>query len=122
MSGKKWNRITLPGGGEQFAIAGVSSITNVIRNLCFTVPMGAKYLNLKWNTFFPEVVYSVLSVLILITIGYGIENAVAIDSWLKLALYGAITGVLGLLINSYIVLNKTERNYLVNVVKAKLHI
>ena len=104
-----------------FAIAGVSSVANIIRNLCFTVPMGAKYLNLKWNTFFPEVGYSVLSVLILITIGYGIENVVIIDSWLKLALYAAVTGALGLLINSYIVLNKTERNYLVKMVKTKLH-
>lgn len=104
------------------AIAGVSSVANIIRNLCFTVPFGAKYLNLKWNTFFPEVGYSVLSVLILIAIGYGIENVVVIDSWLKLALYAALTGVLGLVINSFIVLNKTERNYLVKAVKSKVHL
>lgn len=102
-----------------YAIAGVSSVASIIRNLSFTVPRTAHYLNLKWTTFFPEVGYSLLSILILTTIGYGIESIVVIDSFLRLFLYAGITGALGLIINIYVVLNKAERNYFIKMIKGK---
>ena len=103
-----------------FAVAGVSSFVNLARNLMFTVPFGAKYLNLKWNTFFPEVAYSVLSVFLLILIGYGIKQFFVFESLIILIIAAIVMALLGWFVNLMIVLNAEERKYLINLLKRKL--
>lgn len=97
-----------------YAVAGVSSFINLARNMLFTVPFGAKYLNLKWSTFIPEVVTSIFSVIILVLIGYIIRYFWIVNSWGALFLAAIITALLGLIINIIIVLDNDERSYFIN--------
>lgn len=103
-----------------FAIASVSSFINLIRNMFYTVPFAAKYIGLKWNTFFPEVFTSVKSVIILILVGSLIKRIVIVNSWMTLIISCILTSILGLLLNAIIVLNKNERSYLINKIRSKL--
>ncbi len=103
-----------------YAVAGVSSFINLARNMLFTVPFGAKYLKLRWNTFFPEVFFSVISVASLVTVGLFTRSAVAVDSWLGLVLAALITSVAGLVINMYIVLSAGERRYLAELILKRI--
>lgn len=100
-----------------YAIAAVSSFVNIIRNMLYTVPFCAKYLGFKWNTFFPEVLNSIFSVVILTIVGNIIKNIATINSWLDLIVMGFITGLIGILINIFILLNKEERKQLINKLK-----
>ena len=92
-----------------FAVAGVSSVVNLIRNMGFTVPFTAKYLGFKWNTFYPQVAKSILSVIILVTIGYLLKIVIYPTNWLMLFLVCGFTAVIGFGVNIYIVLSKNER-------------
>lgn len=105
-----------------FAIAGVSSFVSLIRNMLYTVPFSAKYLGLKWNTFFPEVLSSVISVIVLTIVGFIIKGFIIADSWFMLIIVAGITSILGLGINMFIVLNKNERQYLLFIIKNKIKI
>ena len=103
-----------------FAIAGVSSLVNLIRNMVYTVPFTAKYLGLKWNTFFPEVLFSAISVIVLTIVGFIIKEFIIVDSWFMLIIAAVITSIIGLGINMFIVLNASERNQLMSVFKKKV--
>ncbi len=39
-----------------YAVAEISTILNIIRATIFAAPYGAKLLNLKWYTFFPDII------------------------------------------------------------------
>ena len=103
-----------------FAIAGASTCVNLIRNMCYTVPFGAKYLNMKWNTFFPEVFTSVLSAILLVAIGMGVKFLLPVNSWGSLVLSCFVTGCIGLTVNILIVLNKSEKLYLITFIRKKI--
>ncbi|MCR8746798.1 oligosaccharide flippase family protein [Romboutsia lituseburensis] len=97
-----------------FAIAGVSSTINLIRNMIYTIPFTAKCLGLEWNTFFPEVFSSVLSVITLTIIGSTIKGFIIVDSWKILIISCLLMSMTGLIINMIIVLSKDERKYLID--------
>lgn len=105
-----------------YAIAGVSSCVNLVRNMCYTVPFASKYCGFKWYTFFPQVGKSILSVFVIMIIGYGVKFLITPTTWFMLVVVCAITGILGFVINIFIVLSKDERSYFVNIVKRKLNI
>ena len=104
------------------AIAGVSSFVNLARNMIYTVPFTAKYIGFKWNTFFPEVISSVISVIVLTMVGIIIKQFVVVNSWIMLIIAAGITAILGLIINMFIVLSREERNFLLKLFKKKLKI
>ncbi|SLL33527.1 Polysaccharide biosynthesis protein [Mycobacteroides abscessus subsp. abscessus] len=105
---------------NMFAVAAVSSGINLIRNLAFTVPFAARYLNLKWYTFFPEVFYSVISVIVSLLISYIVKKFITIDSWTLLVICSVLIAVSTFVINCLIILNNKERAYLVDIFKRKI--
>ena len=105
-----------------FAVAGVSTIVNLTRNMCFTLPASARYLGFKWYQFFPQVATTVFSSLFLVFIGFLIKPFLPDGSWFALFLSAIVMGGIGLAINIMIVLNKEERAFLISKIKQKLHI
>jgi len=103
-----------------YAIAGVSTVLSIGRNLGFTAPFGAKYLGLPWYTFFPEIFKSIMSFVVATVIGFSITYFRVVDSWVALFIFGGLTGLLSLAINIMVILNKQERNYLINIIKQRL--
>lgn len=96
-----------------FAVAGVSSILSVIRNLAYTVPFGAIYIHCPWYTYFPEIGKSVLAILFISAVSYVLKGFIGTPSWIMLILFGAAAGIIGLLFNYFIVLNREDRSVII---------
>lgn len=101
-------------GSGIYIIAGVSGILAAAVGFVFHLPYGARCLGLDWKTFYPEIGKCVCSCLLL-TMGLAaICRFVSVDSWGDLMLCAASAGVLGLLLNSILILDKNERSLVIN--------
>lgn len=105
-----------------YAVAGVSVFCNTVRNMVFTVPVTAKYLGYKWNKFYPQVLMTIASSLGLLLIYHFIAMILPGGSWLELIFSAGVLGIIGLIINIFIVLSKSERKFLFNKFAGKLHL
>lgn len=105
-----------------FAVAGVSTFCNLIRNMTFTLPVTAKYLGYKWNKFYPQVITTVISSVGLIAVYYFINLFLPSGSWIKLIISAFVLGFVGLIINIFVVLNKSERTFLFDKLDSKIHL
>lgn len=103
-----------------YAVASVSTILSVFLHMFYTVPFASKYLGFKWYTFYPEVGYSVLSVATVTAVGYFITHFIEINTWIKFILISGMLCIIGIIINSFIVLNKEDRKLLIGTVKEKI--
>ena len=105
-----------------YAVAGVSTFVNLTRNTAFTLPATAKYLGFKWYQFFPQVGMTVFSSILLVGIGFLIKQYLPSGSWMALFFSALVVGCFGLAVNIMIVLNKSERAFLINKMKKKIYI
>ncbi|MBR6572816.1 MAG: MATE family efflux transporter [Clostridia bacterium] len=103
-----------------FAIAGVSTVVNFIRNMIYTLPFTAKYLGFKKTQFFPQVLTCVTSTLLLSTIGFMLKRFFTISSWLDFFAVAAIIGILFSIVNIFVFLSKEERKVLFDKIKRKI--
>lgn len=102
------------------AIKIVSSVLLTARVLIF-VPIYAAYsINSKWTTFYKPLVHGVISSCIILVIYYQINRLVDIQTWGDLIVVAAISGVIGYLVNYFIVLSKEEKHEIIQIVKRKL--
>lgn len=104
-----------------FAIAGVSTVTNIIRNIFIQLPLASTYMGVKKTTFYPEVVYSVISVFILCIIGSFIGAIISINSWLTLIFSCVLLALFGLIVNFFIVLSKADRITIINMMRKNIN-
>lgn len=103
-----------------FAIAGVSTVVNFIRNMMYTVPFTAKYLGFKKTQFFPQVLTCVTSTILLSTIGFMLKRFFTISSWFDFFVVATIIGTVFFIINVFVFLNKEERKVLFEKIKRKI--
>lgn len=103
-----------------YAVAGVSSAVSIIRNLVFTAPYGAKCLNQKWYTFYPDIVRPVIYVILTCLVCRFTVSYFVADTWFLLVIKGCFTVAISVIIGYFIVLGKNDRNLIKNVVKSKL--
>ena len=82
-----------------FAIAGVSSITSIIRNLTFTPMYSAHCLGFSKKTFYPVIMRYIGTSVIMLCIFYFIFNLFTVNSWFMLILVATICGIIGLTLN-----------------------
>ena len=101
-------------------IVAVGAFYNVLRLLTFLPIYGAKCLDFKVSTFYPPILKNVLSVVILVVIAFAINFVFGINSWLKMCIACVILGILGLVINVFILFNKEERIENIEFLKNKL--
>lgn len=103
-----------------YAVAGVSTIVNLVRNMTFTLPATAKYLGFRWYQFYPQVGTTVISSLIIIALGECVKPFLPSGSWVAFFAAAIVVGGIGLLVNYCLILNKEERMLLIGKVKKKL--
>ena len=103
-----------------FAIAGVSTAVSIVRNLAFTAPYGAKCLGLKWYSFYPEMSKPAVFVGIASALGYFVSKLFVSGGWIELIILTAIVVTASLLIGFLIILNKSERELVIGILKSKL--
>lgn len=107
-----------------YAIAGISTLCALARNLIYVLPNAAKYLGLKWNVFYKDVLTSIESSVILLIIELIIKKGFIIHSWITLIGCCTIMGIIGFTVDLFIILNKNERKYVfdkINILK-KVHV
>lgn len=102
-----------------YAVAGVSTFVNLVRNMSFTLPVTARYLGFKWYQFFPQVGTTIFSSIFLVVIGFLIKPYLPGESWTALFISAMVLGCIGLAVNMVIVLNREERAFLLNKIKKK---
>ncbi|MCI8417840.1 MAG: MATE family efflux transporter [Lachnospiraceae bacterium] len=103
-----------------YAIAGVSTVIGLIRNLTFTPIYAARCLDLKWNYFYGDIFMGLLSIGCIWLLGVLSQQLFPIHSWAGLFLVGCSTGVVALGVNFFIVLGKSEREMIFGKLKEKL--
>lgn len=104
---------------DLYAVAGVSSIITIFKNLFFTIPVASKLLDYKWYRFYPQVGISMLCSGMIILIGKSVRLFMPSNTWFTFFLTCGVIGVLGLGANMMIVLDKDERKNLINLFRRK---
>lgn len=103
-----------------YAVAGISKIVTIIKNVFFVAPVTATLLGYKWYQFYPQIGTTLGCSIIIIIVGLVVRSFFPINSWLTFFLACGIVAIIGLCLNMMIVLNREERSYLVNIVIRKL--
>lgn len=104
-----------------YAVAGVSTVIMILKNLFLIVPYAAKCLSLKWYAFYPEVIKQIIFVVLGYVSGYFIVSFVNIGhNWTNLIVCSVVTGLLSLGIGYYVILNKNDRKILVGLIESKM--
>ncbi|MQW23456.1 MULTISPECIES: hypothetical protein [unclassified Lactococcus] len=101
--------------GAAIAICGISSIISILRNVVFVIPVSAKYLGLKWTTFFPLLGYTLLNFGVDILIGLIIRHFIPVHSWLTLAFAAILLMIFSLGFGLFGILNKSERAFVLRI-------
>ena len=103
-----------------YAVAGVSSVVTICKNVFFVTPVTAVLLGYSWKQFFPCLGTTILCSATVITINTIVKHIIAPCTWLGFFATCGIVGVIGLCINVFLVLNKTEREFLFSKVMSKI--
>lgn len=91
------------------AVAGVSSLISIIRNLAITVPYTARILKLKWYTFYKDVAVSTLCFVISAVVCMLIQKVILPQSWLRMAVSVGIACIISAGLMLLVLLNKQEK-------------
>ncbi len=102
-----------------YAIAGVSSIIMILRNLVIAVPYSAKVLGLKWYTFYKDVLISCISAVVAGAICFGFRYLIVPSSWILLVVSVLVACLVSFVVLMFIILNKNERKTLLSKFRRK---
>ena len=103
-----------------YAIVLTSSCLSIIRNILYTIPFGAIYLQEKFTTFYPEILKAILSVIIISFIGKSFIIYFNTVCWTNLILLTISLIIIGLFVNYFIVFNNYERNKIIMFIKTRI--
>ena len=103
-----------------YAIAGVSVVVGLIRNMVFTPIYAAKCLDVKWTTFYGDIFMGLASIGIITAVAMASKLVLPMDSWITFFLSCCFMGCVALGLNFLVVLRKTERQMVIEKVMSKL--
>ena len=103
-----------------YAIAGVSTFYGILRNLVFTPIYAARCLQVKWYTFYGDILLGLAAIGAICLTALPFQMLIEIDGWIKLFAVGIAAGAAALAVNFLIVLRKNERKMVLDMVKKKL--
>ena len=103
-----------------FAIPVVSSIVDIITNLCFTPIYGARCLKVKWNTFYIAILRGTVCALVMMCICCLLRSQMDVNTWIELFIVASISTIIALIINVHIVFNRKERQEVLCMIQQKI--
>ncbi|MFR0822955.1 MAG: lipopolysaccharide biosynthesis protein [Clostridia bacterium] len=103
-----------------YAVAGVSAITTLLFNFIFVPIYTAKCLRIKYTTFYPLIMRYIMTTVIMIGVFFVLKPIILINGWMSLIGACIAFGMLGLVMNFILLLNKNEKGELIHIVKSKL--
>lgn len=101
-----------------FILASTRTIIGLVRVLTFLPIYGAKCLNLKKTIFYRPICMNLLSIMLLTIVSLFLKNYLPGVSWHNLIIACCITLLLGILINTLLLLTKADRNFLYMKIKS----
>lgn len=102
-----------------FAIAAISAIISIIRNLTITVPYSAKVLNLKWYTFYKDVLISCLCCFINGGFCFVFQLIIVPSSWGRMVISVFCACMFSLISLFLVLLSKEEKRQLLSKFKKR---
>ncbi len=105
-----------------YAVACVSSVMGILREIIFTLPYAAKALGFDKQFFFKEMLANIICAAILCAVCCLIRRFMPAGTWLQLVLTCAVMGVVCVVLNYFILFRKNERSTVLSMVRAKLKI
>ncbi len=99
------------------AVAGVSSVTAMIKNITYTPMYSAHCLGASKKTFYPEIFRNLFVTILLLAFYYVISLLMPVNSWGGLFLAVFICGVIGCIINYIFLFSKEERSSFLGILK-----
>ena len=102
-----------------FAIAAISAIISIIRNLTITVPYSAKVLNLKWYTFYKDVLISCLCCFINGVFCFVFQLVIVPTSWVRMVISVFCACIFSLISLFVVLLSKEEKKQLLSKFKKR---
>lgn len=105
---------------DVYAVAGVSSLVTLGKNLLFTVPAAARLLGYPWHQFFPQLGITLACSCVVMAVGIALRLVLPVDSWAGFLLVCGMTGLISLWINGLIVLRRQERRQLLAQIRRKI--
>ena len=106
---------------DVFAVPLISSIIQIVLVAIFMPLYSTKQLNIKWYTFYPTIIRGGFACIFAVVLSVAVRSAFALNSWVKLIGIGASVGIVVLIINSLIILDKKSRKSLFNSLAKKIH-
>lgn len=103
-----------------FAVAGVSSITAIVRNLTFVPIYAAVCLKVPINTFYSTILKYIFSTIIIIFGNYIACYSIDKSSWIGLIFSGIVCVIIGAILSYLILFNKYEKKALNDRILLKL--
>ena len=103
-----------------FAIAGISAVLSIVRNLTVTLPYTAKILHLKWYEFYKDVALSTLCCGMVLGFVLLVKEVMPTTNWLGLTAAAIISAVLALGAEVLLLCNKEERRRLYALAVSKI--
>ena len=97
-----------------YAIAGVSTVLGLLRNLIFTPIYASRCLEIKWTTFYGDIFTGLFSIASITVVGLISRCMVDIHSYITLIAVGIVVGVIALVLNFFIILKKEDRKYVID--------
>lgn len=104
-----------------YAIAGVSVVVGLLRNMVFTPIYAAKCLKVKWTTFYSDIFMGLFSIGVITAVAMVSKLFLPMDTWIGFFASGILMGVVAMILNFYIVLRKSERAMVLEKVKGMVH-
>jgi O-antigen/teichoic acid export membrane protein len=102
-----------------YAVAGVSVMVCLVKNMLYTIPYAGIYLGLKKTQFYPQVIFSIVLTLVTSVIGYVIRRLFVIDNWGSFLICAAVIAIVGYAVNILVFLNKEEKRKILSMIKKR---
>ena len=104
-----------------FAVAGVSLIGSLVVAICYHLPFSAIYIGLPWYSFFPEVLKGGITMIVQCLFGLFVNFFLPLEeSWIMWSIGAIVAGVLGLIANICLILNREEKKALLAKILGKI--
>lgn len=96
-----------------YAVAGVSTVIMMAKNIILIVPYAAKCIGLRWYSFYGNIVRQIVFVAVCVAVCYYPVHIFGKLNWLNLAICAFLTGLVSLMIGICVILNRSDRKKLV---------
>lgn len=100
-----------------YIITGTSSILTVLRSMVIILPYISRLLGLKWYTFYKDIAVTMACCLINLVIAVIIIRIIPATGWAAVIADGAVIAVLSAAAEGYLLLTRSQRNRVVELIK-----